>query len=134
MSHICRIYQADKVITRKQIVEDPKTLRNVVNYSKDSSDHSHGVEEVCIFNEIPIFHIMKNASLDSMHDIYESICRYEIAKILNRFINVDKLFSLEALNSRIQFIYHARQNVPPKICAPSLKKQLLIMSSSEMAT
>jgi len=56
---------------------------------------------------------------DVMHDIFEGICRYEIAKILNNLINIEKLFSLNTLNNRIRF--HNDKNISPAINETLLK-------------
>lgn len=61
-----------------------------------------GSNAECVFNKISSFHVIENASLDIMHDIFEGICRYEIPKILKTFIIDEKLFSLDTLNSRIE--------------------------------
>jgi len=65
-------------------------LRTEQNYLKDCEDCSTGVKSKCVFNEIPKFHVIKNASLDPMHDLFEGICRYEIAKILRLIKRFDK--------------------------------------------
>lgn len=70
-----------------------------------------------------------------MHDIFEGICRYEIAKILNIFITKERFFSLEILNERLHHIDCGRnfsKNVPISISNNALKSQYLIISASEM--
>lgn len=67
-------------------------LRTVQNYIKHCKDYSTGVKAECIFNKIPNYHIIENATVDIMHDIFEEICKYEIAKILNIFINKERFF------------------------------------------
>lgn len=100
----CRICTANKTETQSQIKENPHMLRTITNYIKHCKDYSTGVKAECIFNEIPNFHIIKNATVDIMHDIFEGICRYEIAKILNIFITKERYFSLEILNDRLRHI------------------------------
>lgn len=89
----------------------------------------------CVFNQIPKFHVIENASLDPMHDLFEGICRYEIAKILNIFINKEHFFLLEIFNARLQHFDCSRnfgKNIPISISSKALKAQNLIISASEM--
>lgn len=71
-----------------------------------------------------------------MHDILEGVCRYDMGRILYRFIYVNKFFKLDTLNRRIKYFdYH--QNVDagnkiPIIVENQVKKKMLIMSSAEM--
>lgn len=133
--HWCRICFADKAETQSQVIEHPEMLRTVENYREDSTRCLRGVNAECVFNEISSFHVIENASLDIMHDIFEGICRYEIAKIFKIFIIDEKIFSLDILNSRIEHFDYGTsvgKNVP--LCIPNnvLTTQLLIISSSEM--
>lgn len=107
--NVCRICIADKIESRKQVKENTQMLRTKENYLKNCEDCSTGVKSKCVFNEIPKFHVIENACLDPMHDLFEGICRYEIAKILNNFINKEHFFSLEILNARLQHFDHGRK-------------------------
>lgn len=131
----CRICLADKVKTQNQVKEDSEMLRTIENYREDCAKCLRGVNAECVFNEIPSFHVIENASLDIMHDIFEGICRYEVPKMLKIFIIDEKIFSLDILNSRIKHFDYGtsvEKNVP--LCIPDniLTTQLLIISSSEM--
>jgi len=67
-----------------------------------------------------------------MHDLFERICRYDLAKILNNFINKE-FFTLDVLNERINCFNHVSDsNVPPSLQSESIKKELIILSASEM--
>lgn len=131
----CRICTTDKIETQSQVKENPHMLRTVENYRQHCKDYSTGIKAECIFNEIPNFHIIENATADIMHDVFEGICRYEIAKILNIFITKERFFSLEILNERLHHIDCGRnfsKNVPVSISNNALKTQYLIISASEM--
>ncbi|XP_070517418.1 uncharacterized protein [Cardiocondyla obscurior] len=132
------IIGAEYVLLKKQknqIKEDQHLLRTVTNYKQHCINSCSGVKGECVFNEIPNFHIIENATVDVMHDIFEGICRYEIAQLLHIFICKEKLFSLDILNSRLQHIDCGRnfsKNVPIAISSNVLKTQHLIISASEM--
>lgn len=133
--NMCRICTVDKIESRKQVEENTQMLRTEQNYLKDCENCSTGVKTKCVFNKIPKFHVIKNASLDSMHDLFEGICRYEIANILNFLINKEHFFSLEVFNARLQHFDCGRnfgKNKPISISSNALNAQYLIISASEM--
>jgi len=133
--NVCRICIADKIESRKQVKENTQMLRTEQNYLEDCENCSTGVKTKCVFNEIPKFHVLKNASLDPMHDLFEGICRYEIVKILNVFINKEHFFSLEIFNARLQHFdcgQNFEKNKPISISSNALNAQNLIISASEM--
>lgn len=55
-----------------------------------------------ILNNIAYLHVVKNYSIDIMHDIFEGICHYNMRHILNYYIEVAIFFSLDFLNLRKQ--------------------------------
>ena len=100
----CRVCRATNAQCKNMTKEDPSLLRTVKNYYKDVFTKSirNGVKERCIFNEFTDFHITRNKSIDIMHDIFEGVANYTLSKILMQLIEIDKLFSLDILNKRIQ--------------------------------
>lgn len=76
---------------------------------------------------------MTNISVDVMHDVWEGVVQYDIAKILNVFINTNKYFSLEQLNQRIlAFPYQEWGNKLVEIQKNHLKKKLKMSSAENM--
>jgi len=71
--------------------------------------------------------------VDPIHDLFERICRYDLAKILNNFINKENFFTLDVLNERINCFNHVSDsNVLPPLQSESIKKELIILSGFEM--
>jgi hypothetical protein len=101
----CRICRAGKLITRSATFEDESLLRTPNNYSEDVLTLAYGVKEECIFNEIPHFDCSINITSDIMHDLFEGVCRYDMAKIIQHFLT-EKLFTIEQLNDRIKYFNH----------------------------
>lgn len=127
----------DKIILQNQISEESEILRTRLNYAADCATNAHGIQEECIFNTISSFHVIENICFDVMHDIYEGICRYEIAKILHNLIYTEKLLSLDILNDRIRFFDYPisnNENIPPIVTKASLRNEYLLISASEMST
>lgn len=94
-NYYCRICRCDKKQAAFDIFDNKTLLRNVTNYAIDADNTDFGVKELCFLNQLDTFHVTKNIVCDIMHDIYEGICRYEIAQILYQFIFVNKYFSLD---------------------------------------
>ncbi|KAL7291861.1 hypothetical protein TKK_0014423 [Trichogramma kaykai] len=120
------------------LLENECILRTIHNYDSLLSKNNvkiSGMKEKCIFHDIENFHMSQNISVDIQHDIFEGICRYDLALILNQYINVKKLFSLDDLNLRLRSYDYGKNyniNKPPEIAAKSLKNGCIIMSSAEM--
>lgn len=113
--------------------ENSKILRTVTNYSEHYSKHSFGITEKCIFNDIPGYHVINNASVDPMHDILEGICRYDIAAILSDLIDKHKFFTIQILNERISTISSSSdKNITPVLKYDAIKNKKIILTSSEM--
>lgn len=114
-------------------LENSKILRTVDNYSKHVSEHSFGIVEKCIFNDIPGYHVINNTSVDPMHDILEGICRYDMAKILSNLIDKEKFFTIDILNERMSTISSSSdKNVTPALKHEAIKNEKIILTASEM--
>ncbi|XP_023317233.1 uncharacterized protein LOC111694208 [Trichogramma pretiosum] len=131
----CRICTADinqrKFLTR----EDSQLLRDVDNYKLAAENLTHGVEEECIFNQIPYFHVTKNSCVDLTHDLYEGICRYDMGHILHHLIQKN-YFTLEKVNERLANLSKKcmdDMNVMTKLPNDCVSKKYLILSASEMS-
>jgi hypothetical protein len=68
-----------------------------------------------------------------MHDLLESVCRYDVALILNHFISI-KRFALIQLNTVIRSFHYDKneKNRPIEITKIHLTKNCIIMSAAEM--
>ena len=130
-AHCCRICFVEKAQLKSLTVENTKLIRTYKNYEEHVKQKSHGVRQLCIFNELPSFHIVNNLSVDPMHDLLEGICRYDIAKILSHFIEKNYI-TIEILNERIQFFDSSHSKNIPTITENSLKSGEIIISSAEM--
>lgn len=67
-----------------EITENAEFLRNEKNYEEDLQIldvSANGIKENSIFNEIANFHIMKNYSVDIIHDLLEGVCCYDLTII-----------------------------------------------------
>ncbi|XP_066595389.1 uncharacterized protein [Prorops nasuta] len=97
---------------------------------------AYGIAEQCVFNQLQFFHLNENVAFDVMHDLFEGVCRHEMGQIVYELIFIQKLFSLEVLNNRIQYFDFGNKysvNKPVSISDAAIKKKLIILSASEMA-
>lgn len=78
-------------------LENSSILRTINNYL-NASKYFFGVIEKCIFNNIPGYHVISNASVDPMHS------KVFGDKVLNNLIYKYKFFTIEILNERICII------------------------------
>ena len=134
----CRFCLINHEEINQKLKESDCILRNISNYNsllRIRDPKQSGIKEECVFNKILGFHVTKNPAVDVMHDIGEGILRYDIALMLNYYINVRKFFTLDYVNTKIRaFHYGSKNNVnkPPEILESHLKKKCIILSAAEM--
>lgn len=133
-NYYCRFCRCDNNTASYMLQEDETTLRNVDNYQADLNNKNFGIRDECIWHDLPDFHLTKNVAVDVMHDLWEGVCRHDIGHMLHHFIYVEKLFTLDTLNSRIQFFNFFAKNKPPTISKKHILKKYIIMSASEMSS
>ncbi|CAH0546898.1 unnamed protein product [Brassicogethes aeneus] len=137
-NYFCRLCMIPKSESKVQCQKDKNKLRNRINYQNQLTLNDPcltGIKENSIWNTVSSFHVTENFCVDIMHDILEGVCIFDTALILNYFIYDLKIFTLNALNSKIEsFDYGSETNIPPKIREDDLKKKSIKMSASEMLT
>ena len=134
--YYCRFCKATKHEAKILCVEKEELMRDVDNYKIDVTNKTHGVKDVCASNELPLFHNILNVSVDLMHDFYLGVCRYDIAKILNYFINEKQYLSYDKLNDRLKFFDHSDTDRGSKISSINpehIKKGYIIITASQMS-
>lgn len=130
----CRICIAPKVKMQTDWKVSYFVIRTQDNYDLDCEHHSRDVKELAVWNELKSFNVTQNFSCDLMHNMLLGILRYDMAFIINYLINV-KYFTLHRLNERIKFFKYSKVDagsVMPQIKQEHLKKNLIIISASEM--
>lgn len=132
-THYCRFCIDSKTNMNNQTVENPRLIRIKDQY-EEHFENKLGIKELCIWNEIPSFHIYENFCCDLMHDIFEGVLRYDMAVIVSKLIR-ETHFNLERLNSRIKYFTFSK--CEKNICSEIKKHHLsndgcIIMSAAEM--
>lgn len=88
----CRVCTVHKTERLTQVEENELLLRKKENYEDDLTELK-GIKERCIWNKLTYFHVYDNLVCDIMHDFFEGIHRYEMAVVINYFID-QHFFSL----------------------------------------
>lgn len=138
-NYYCRFCKIQKSEAQLEISENKNLLRNPLNYANDiemKDFKSTGIKDYSIFNEIKSFHVTQNFCVDIMHDLFEGICRYDLAKIICYYID-NNTFTIMELNRRKQnFNYGELEigNFSVPLSVENLRKNNFHMSASEMVT
>lgn len=111
-THFCRFCSASKKETEVMTVEDVSKIRTVEEYNehlnkiaesvKVDLKETKGLKRGCALNRLNNFHILRNKSVDVMHDLNEGA----IAKLLHLLFSYcisNKIFDEDWLRKKIQF-------------------------------
>lgn len=135
----CRICTRTKLQCQNDFIERLENVRDKRIYSEEclNIENSSAVKEISIWNNLFEFHVTDNKACDIMHDIYLGVGKYNISKILNYFINVKKVFTLEAFNYRKQMFDYGPVlvgNISQPINQGQLRTGNIKLNASEMKT
>lgn len=104
----CRFCRRPKHLLQKDCQEHENCLRTIENYNEDVATNKQsetGIAGQSEFNKLPSFHVVTNACVDAMHDVYSNgVCKYGFTSALNYFIYEKRYFSLSDLNTRINIV------------------------------
>lgn len=139
-THFCRFCTASKKETEVMIVEDETKIRTIEEYDehlnviaesvKVNLKETKGLKRACALNQLRDFHILRNKSVDIMHDLNEGA----IAKLLHYLFSYcisNRLFTEDWLKKRIQFhdFGFDRKNAPSVI---NLEKPNLNQNATQL--
>lgn len=136
-TRFCRICYVSPEKMSEMTKEEDYLLRNDERHEYDSKNinpKETGVKEECFFNKLNFFKVIKNAVVDIMHDLFEGVVSRVLAKILIKFIDEKKYFTIKQLNeylNSINFAYESA-NVPTNLDMEYIRKnEKLKMSAAE---
>lgn len=134
--HYCKICRNSKQNMQVQCKDDVSYWRNPENYEQDiikNNETLTGIKERSIFNNLKNFHVTLNSALDSMHDLAEGICHYDMCYIIKQCIECN-YFTLDQLNSRMSVFDYGpidKSSEPPFIIQKYLDKLSLKMTATQ---
>lgn len=138
-SYFCRFCIDSKQVTSTLCTENLESIRNIENYKDgvSTSDVSlTGIFKNSIWNKIPSFHVTSNLAVDIMHDVFEGVAHYNLAHILEYYIEKN-IFSLDDFNKmKREFSYGDTEvkNICKDISRTHIKKRKFNTSAREMWT
>lgn len=120
----CRFCEMPIKDCRSECRENPSKRRTVESYNEildcienstkvDFKD-SRGIKMKCLLNELQYFHILKNLSVDAMHDLNEGVVPFALNQLFRQLIRF-KILSEEELVQKIQYFdygFSNQRNIP----------------------
>lgn len=134
----CRFCKSHKLVCHNQVKQIDTELRNESYYEEDILINNlsvSGIKEQCVFNRLKSFHVTQNFAVDTMHDVLEGVCKYDIDAMLKKMIFDLNYFTIETLNNRIESFNYGPidiHNRPSLLSSALLKNSIIKMSASEM--
>ncbi|XP_055308672.1 uncharacterized protein LOC129572687 [Sitodiplosis mosellana] len=137
-NNYCRICIASKQVCQSMTKEDPNLIRTQKNYeeclavvgSKSKVKDTKGIKSYCCLNDLNQFHIMKNITVDFMHDILEGLIGFTVENIFNLCVT-SKIATMDQIQGLIDCYYFGeldKSNKPLKI---NLEKKNLGQNASQ---
>ncbi|XP_029341015.1 uncharacterized protein LOC115033122 [Acyrthosiphon pisum] len=129
-NYCCRICCSHKTSAQKMLLECTESLKNEENYKLDVLQENvseTGVNELCVFNAIPNYHLIINSVCDFMHDVTEGVARYDMTVIITQLIN-DKYFTLIVgelvpIETPVWQLYIALRKIVDICCAKTIQSE-----------
>lgn len=110
-TYFCRICEMSKSECKSSSCEDPSKIRRIDTYNQtiqcimNSANvdvkETRGIKMRCVLNDLKYFHILKNWSVDIMHDLNEGITPFVLKGFFKKMIELG-LYSIESLNNWVQ--------------------------------
>lgn len=138
----CRFCEMSLQDCRNTFEELSELIRVREKYENDvllNEFSSTGINHASPFHKLGFFHVTENYTIDIMHDFFEGMCHFSMAKIILTLIDMkpQAYFSLEILNKRKKFFDYGPIFVGD--CCKDISRDRLLngrlnMSASEMKT
>lgn len=139
-TYFCRMCEMSNPECKSSSCEDPSKIRSIDTYNQTiehimNSDNvdvkeTRGVKMRCVLNDLKYFHVLKNWSVDIMHDLNEGVIPFVLNAFFSKMIEIG-LYSIESLDDWVQsFDYGSlnQRNLPSKI---ALKKSNLNQNAAQ---
>lgn len=127
----CRYTCQEDPSKRRSIESYNETLQIIENSTNVDFKETKGVKTKCLLNELLYFHILKNLSVDPMHDLNEGIVPFALKQFFKHIIQF-KILSEDKLVKKMQYFDYGflnQRNIPSRI---SLDKANLGQNAAQM--
>lgn len=131
----CKIHYSDisQVCAESQCI-----LRTEETYNTDLDKMEMSTTGICgesVFNSLESTSTLQLMTVEPAHDILEGVFGYDIGLCLHHFIFVEKYFTLDNLNERLQNLFKDNDessNKPPSLKSSHVRNKAMKMSACEM--
>lgn len=135
----CRFCRVHKSVMHTQCSEDPSLLRDRDQHKRDCQDANvtfSGVNGPSALQHIPYFYPTENPCADTMHDVFEGVCVYDMQHILHYLIFEKKYFDTDLFNFRLINVDYGKSisNIPVQLKERAIKDKSWRMTANEMRT
>lgn len=134
----CRICELTRDECSCAVAEDVSKIRQIKDYNDqvkaaENSDENNikGVKKYCILNDLSNFHVLKNVTVDLMHDVLEGVAPYFLSQLFAHIVN-RKILKKSDLEDRVRDHNYGALNSD---CRPSfldLSKKSLNQNARQM--
>lgn len=135
--HFCRICEATREQCSVSTSELPAEMRQIGDYDdqlrqlqNSTEKHVKGLKKGCLLNNIHNFHILRNKTVDMMHDVFEGIIPACLRALFNYCIAKNILTDTQ-IHNRIRDHNYGQLNIRNKPSTISLKQANLNQSASQ---
>lgn len=136
-NYMCRVCKCHRTVIQVQTREEVNSLRSFPDYFLEAAQKNvtdTGIHCYSVFNNIKEFNVIDNSCVDVMHDILEGVAHYDLAQMLQNFIQ-NNYFTLDWLNLALfRFDFGKIKNRPDCVSIEMLEKRKFKFSGSEMKT
>lgn len=113
----CRVECRENPTIRRTIESYNKILDRIENSAKVDFKDSRGIKMKCVLNELQYFHILKNFTVDPMHDLNEGVIPFALNQLFCQFVRM-KIISEGELLQKVQYFDYGflnQRNIPSMI-------------------
>lgn len=123
----CRLCSSKRDDCQQMIEEDLTSKRTINEYNatvskiqsgkKLSLTQTKGIKKACVLNDLAHFHILKNTTVDLMHDVFEGCVGFLLEQFFNYCIT-QKILSINRIQSLAECFHYgelSKLNIPSKI-------------------
>lgn len=137
-NHFCRICYAPKQRCQEMTIEDPDMIRTVENYEKclatlesnTKEKDTKGIKSYCHLNDLSNYHIMKNFTVDIMHDILEGMIPFTLENLFKICVS-NKIATLDQIQGLIDCFNHGNLHKSSKPSKINIEKKNLGQNASQ---
>lgn len=139
-NYYCRICTTKRQDCQQMVKEDSSTLRTIDEYDEvllkiQSGENlsltaAMGVKSKCILNQLETFHVLRNASVDLMHDLFEGTVGFLLEQVFI-YCDTHEILSIDKIQTLIECFFFGELSKSDKPSKVILEKKNLGQNASQ---